>query len=180
MWWAGSMEFGCSFWRPVADMSVGCGFVCASLVAPWWNPRHVHEPRRGDPRPRVAAEEVVHACAGPSNAAAQTQFADSTDDRADTFPITLIVIGVLLMSFGFKAYKWIVLLNFIAIGWWLGTLPVKNELAQKGRTIWRLWRRLRGGADGIVAWPLLKYAVAVCGGGGFCDRDGGMGVLRPA
>ncbi len=33
------------------------------------------------------------------------------------FPITLCIIGSLLMIFGFKAYRWIVLLNFVALGY---------------------------------------------------------------
>jgi hypothetical protein len=81
------------------------------------------------------------------------------------FPIALLIIGGLLMSFGFKAYKWIVLLNFVAIGWWLGTLPVRNELAQKGTDDLAIVASVAGAVlMGIIAWPLLRYAVAVCGG----------------
>ena len=81
------------------------------------------------------------------------------------FPIALIIIGGLLMSFGFKAYKWIVLLNFVAIGWWLGTLPVQNELAKKGTDDLKIVASVAGAVlMGIIAWPLLKYSVAVCGG----------------
>ena len=81
------------------------------------------------------------------------------------FPIALIIIGGLLMFFGYKAYKWIVLLNFVAVGWWLGTLPVQNELAKKGTDDLALVASISGAVlMGIVAWPLLKYSVAVCGG----------------
>ena len=81
------------------------------------------------------------------------------------FPVTLIVIGVLLMAFGFKAYKWIVLLNFICIGWWLGTLPVRNEVNQQGSDDLAIVASIAGAVlMGIIAWPLLRYAVAVCGG----------------
>ena len=54
----------------------------------------------------------------------QTRLLESLSTAKIFFPIALCVIGVLLMAFGYKAYKWIVLLNFVAIGWWVGTLPV--------------------------------------------------------
>ncbi len=48
----------------------------------------------------------------------QSQILKDLADARIYFPIALCVIGSLLMIFGFKAYKWIVLLNFIALGWW--------------------------------------------------------------
>ena len=81
------------------------------------------------------------------------------------FPIALIIIGGLLMAIGFKAYKWIVLLNFVGIGWWLGRLAVQNELAKKGTDDLAIVASVAGAVlFGILAWPLLKYSVAVCGG----------------
>ncbi len=38
------------------------------------------------------------------------------------FPAALLIIGVLLMLFGYKAYKWIVMFNCVALGFWIGGL----------------------------------------------------------
>jgi len=74
------------------------------------------------------------------------------------FPITLCVIGILLMTIGFKAYRWIVLLNFVALGYWIGErLGNYNQIGFVGAII--------GAALlGVAAMPLMKYAVATCGG----------------
>jgi hypothetical protein len=81
------------------------------------------------------------------------------------YPIVLLVFGGLLMGFGFKAYKWIVLLNFIAIGWWLGPQIVHSQLTQKETDDLALVASIAGAVlMGILAWPLLRYTVAVCGG----------------
>ena len=74
------------------------------------------------------------------------------------FPIALIVIGALLMIFGFKAYRWIVLLNCIALGYWVGSML--GDRAQIGLIGGILGAVLMGAA----AMPLMKYAVAACGG----------------
>ncbi len=95
----------------------------------------------------------------------QTELLTNLTTAQIIIPIALIIFGSLLMSFGFKAYKWIVLSNFVAIGWWLGTLPVRNELAQQGTDDLAIVASVAGAVlMGIIAWPLLKYAVAVCGG----------------
>ena len=82
------------------------------------------------------------------------------------FPIALCVIGALLMGFGYKAYKWIVLVNFIGIGWLVGPMMVHGETAaDKGSDDLILVMSISGAVlMGIIAWPLLKYAVAACGG----------------
>jgi hypothetical protein len=82
------------------------------------------------------------------------------------FPVALIIIGGLLMAFGFKAYKWIVLLNFVAIGWWLGSqLFLNAETADKGADDLMIVSQVAGAMlMGIVAWPLLRWSVAACGG----------------
>src|SRR4051812_12649290 len=46
------------------------------------------------------------------------------------FPIALCAIGALLMVSGFKAYRWIVVLNFLALGFWVGN--IMGERAQIG------------------------------------------------
>jgi hypothetical protein len=74
------------------------------------------------------------------------------------FPIALCVIGALLMIFGFKAYRWIVLLNFIALGYYLGSLlGERGQISMVGAIIGAVLM-------GAAAMPLMKYAVAVCGG----------------
>ena len=74
------------------------------------------------------------------------------------FPVALCIIGALLMIFGFKAYRWIVLLNFVALGYYLG-----NLLGQRGQI--GLVGAIAGALlMGAAALPLMKYGVALCGG----------------
>ena len=74
------------------------------------------------------------------------------------FPIACLVVGAVLILFGFKAYKWIVVFNCIALGFWLGALM--GERAQI-TTVAAVIGALLFGA---LSWPLMKYSVAVCGG----------------
>ncbi len=67
----------------------------------------------------------------------QSQVIDSLVSAELFFPAALLVIGVLLILFGFKAYKWIVMFNCVALGFWLGGL-----LGQRRRS--RRWRRYWG------------------------------------
>jgi hypothetical protein len=73
-------------------------------------------------------------------------------------PVALCIIGGLLMSFGFKAYKWIVVLNLMALGFVLGhMLGERSQISMIGGAI--------GAALAtVIALPLMRYAVAVCGG----------------
>jgi hypothetical protein len=74
------------------------------------------------------------------------------------FPIALLVIGTLLMIFGFKAYKWIVFLNFVGLGYYLGDLMGRHSnLGVFGGTIGAVLM-------GVASLPLMKWAAAVCGG----------------
>lgn len=74
------------------------------------------------------------------------------------FPIALLIIGALFILFGFKAYKWVVVFNCIALGFWLGgLLGQKAQVATVAAVIGAL-------LFGAISWPLMKYAVAVCGG----------------
>jgi len=95
----------------------------------------------------------------------QTQLLTDLAGARIYFPIALCVIGILLMAFGFKAYRWIVLLNFVAVGWWIGTLPFKNQIEGKGGEDLALVASIAGAVImGVIAWPLLRYTVATCGG----------------
>jgi hypothetical protein len=95
----------------------------------------------------------------------QTQLLTDLINARILFPIALCAIGALLMAYGFKAYKWIVLSNFIAVGWWLGPLLVKNQLAGKGGDDLALVASIAGAVVmGLIASPLLRYTVAACGG----------------
>ncbi len=88
----------------------------------------------------------------------QIRIVDALAGAQVVFPIALCIIGALLMIFGFKAYRWIVFLNFIALGYWLGELlGQKSEVGMVGGVV-------GGVLMGIVAMPFMKYAVAVCGG----------------
>jgi hypothetical protein len=74
------------------------------------------------------------------------------------FPIALCVVGALLMGFGYKAYRWIVLLNFVALGYLVG-----NHLGQRAQ-VGRVAGIVGAVLMGMVALPLMKYGGAVCGG----------------
>lgn len=88
----------------------------------------------------------------------QTQILQTLSSAQLLFPIALCIIGALLMTFGFKAYRWIVFLNLVGLGYWLGQqMGAKSQLETIGAVI--------GAAlMGVAALPLMKYAVATCGG----------------
>jgi hypothetical protein len=95
----------------------------------------------------------------------QTQLLTNLTNARILFPVALCIIGGLLMAYGFRAYKWIVLSNFAAVGWWLGTLPVKGQLTGKGGEDLALVASIAGAiVMAVIALPLLKYTVAACGG----------------
>jgi hypothetical protein len=96
----------------------------------------------------------------------QSQLLQDLTSAQIFFPIGLILIGGLLMSFGFKAYKWIVLLNFVGIGWWLGSkVFLNNPTGDQGTDDLMIVASVAGALlMGIVAWPLLRWSVAACGG----------------
>lgn len=74
------------------------------------------------------------------------------------FPASLLIVGVLLLIFGFKAHKWIVVINCVALGWWVGyTYGGQEQIATIGGI-------LGAALLGVICWPLMKYAVALCGG----------------
>src|SRR5207248_3732639 len=88
----------------------------------------------------------------------QSRVIDSLVGAEVFFAAALSIIGVLLMMFGFKAYRWIVVFNCVALGFWLGGLL--GEKAQITTVAAVLGALLLG----AMSWPLMKYAVAVCGG----------------
>ena len=96
----------------------------------------------------------------------QSQLLQNLTSAQIFFPIALILVGGLLMSFGFKAYKWIVLLNFVAIGWWLGSqIFLTYETTDKGSDDLAIVASVAGAVlMGVIAWPLLRWSVAACGG----------------
>jgi len=96
----------------------------------------------------------------------QSQLLKDLADAKIYFPIALCVIGSLLMIWGYKAYKWIVLLNFIALGWFIGPMVVRSQTTNdKGGQDLAIVMAIAGAVlMGVLAWPLLRYAVAACGG----------------
>ena len=105
----------------------------------------------------LAAINAVTATA-PRTLPEQSQILESLATAQILFPITLCIVGILLMSFGFKSYRWVVLLNFIALGYWIGErLGNYNQIGFIGAII--------GAALlGVAALPLMRFAVATCGG----------------
>ena len=79
--------------------------------------------------------------------------------KAELFiPIIVGVCGILMLMFGFKAYKPIVLLNCVALGFGGGCLlGESSQIAIVAGVIGGL-------VMGAVAWPLMKWAVSICGG----------------
>src|SRR5205807_1648994 len=73
-------------------------------------------PRRGGRSRRSSMLQVLAAQSLPQT----SKIIDGLTTAQVVFPIALCVIGALLMIFGYKAYRWIVLLNFIALGWLVG------------------------------------------------------------
>ncbi|MEI8195305.1 MAG: hypothetical protein WCI73_05300, partial [Phycisphaerae bacterium] len=88
----------------------------------------------------------------------QRETLDSLVKAQIFFPITLAVIGILLLLFGFKAYRAVVVFNCIALGFWVGgLLGEKVRIATVAAVIGAVLL-------GAISWPLMKYAVALCGG----------------
>lgn len=74
------------------------------------------------------------------------------------FPAAILVCGLLLLIFGFKAYRWVVVCNCVALGWyWGNALGAKAQIETVGAVLGAVLL-------GAICWPLMKYAVAVCGG----------------
>lgn len=73
-------------------------------------------------------------------------------------PIAVMVLGVLILLFGFKAYRALVVFNCIALGFWIGAML--GERAQ----VTTVAAVIGAVMMGAISWPLMKYAVAVCGG----------------
>jgi hypothetical protein len=70
----------------------------------------------------------------------------------------LILFGVIYLLFGFNLFKWVVVLNAAAVGLLLGAIV-------GGRTGTGLPLAIVGAVLGVaVAWPTMKYSVAVMGG----------------
>lgn len=88
----------------------------------------------------------------------QRQALESLGKAEVFFPIALLVIGVLLLLFGFKAHKAVVVFNCIALGFWIGQrLGEKAQIASVAAIIGAVLL-------GAISWPLMKYAAALCGG----------------
>jgi len=74
------------------------------------------------------------------------------------FPIAVLILGALILLFGFKAYQSLVVFNFILLGFWVGgKLGERVQVATVAAVIGAVLL-------GAISWPLMKYAVAVCGG----------------
>ncbi len=74
------------------------------------------------------------------------------------FPVAFLVLGLLVVLFGYMAHRWIVVVNCVALGFWLGgLLGQRAQIATVAAVLGAL-------LFGAISWPLMKYAVAVCGG----------------
>lgn len=83
-------------------------------------------------------------------------------DLISSLPMAALVLiflsGILFLFYGKSIFKWIVILHFAGIGFYLGWLLATNH----GRE-W-IFATGFGLLAGILAWPLLRFAVAIlCG-----------------
>jgi hypothetical protein len=94
-------------------------------------------------------------------AAAQSGQQDTLTRLAQSevfFPIALLILGSLLLLFGFKAYKAVVVFNCIVLGFYVGSV-----LGEKAKV--SIIAAIVGAVVlGAISWPLMKYAVALSGG----------------
>lgn len=89
---------------------------------------------------------------------AQQQALESLTSGEVFFPAALLIIGVLVVMFGFLAYRWIVVFNCVALGFYLGgLLGQRAQIATVAAVLGAL-------LFGAISWPLMKYAVAISGG----------------
>lgn len=101
---------------------------------------------------------MLHATLAISPLTQQQQVLDKLFKAEVYFPIALLIIGILLLFFGFKAYKAVVVFNCVALGYWLGgQLGDRVQIFTVGAIIGAVLL-------GAISWPLMKYAVALCGG----------------
>lgn len=100
----------------------------------------------------------MHAILAARTLPEQTRILDSLSNAEVFFPAAVFIIGFLLILFGFKGYRWIVVFNCVALGFWLGGML--GERAQ----ITTVAAVLGALVCGAISWPLMKYAVALCGG----------------
>jgi hypothetical protein len=95
---------------------------------------------------------------GVANMREQGQILQTLASSEVFFPIALLVCGTLLLFWGFKAYRWVVVCNCVALGWYWGSaLGARAQIATLGAILGAVLL-------GAICWPLMKYAVAVCGG----------------
>ncbi|HLL88598.1 MAG TPA: DUF4203 domain-containing protein [Tepidisphaeraceae bacterium] len=70
----------------------------------------------------------------------------------------LLMAGVVYLLWGYQIFKWLVTLNAAALGAYLGWLLGRNAEAAVPCAV------VGGFVCAVVAWPTMKYAVAVMGG----------------
>jgi hypothetical protein len=106
----------------------------------------------------LAANTTANAPANPRILPEEVKALESLAGAEFFVPLAILVCGVLMLFFGYKAYKPIVVINCLALGYGVGSLL--GESAQ----ITIVAGVIGGLVMGAVAWPLMKYAVSVCGG----------------
>src|SRR5688572_18564947 len=72
--------------------------------------------------------------------------------------ILLGLLGIIYLMYGWSLYRWLIMLNAAAIGAYIGAIiGVKNQAVVVGGI-------MGGVVAAAIAYPLLKWAVAVIGG----------------
>lgn len=94
----------------------------------------------------------------PAHWPAQTDLLDWCRHMTPGMAALLILMGLIYLMYGFKLFKGLVMLNAAAVGAAIG-----GSIGQKTETGFALMI-LCGFVAAALAWPLMKWAVAVMGG----------------
>jgi len=98
------------------------------------------------------------AAANSTNLPEQVSALDMLTHAEVFFAVSVAILGVLLLIFGFSHHKWITVFNCIALGYLVGgVLGEKVQITTVGAVVGAV-------VLGSIAWPLMKYAIAICGG----------------
>ncbi len=89
---------------------------------------------------------------------AQTDLLQACREMNVAAAIILIFAGVIFLLWGYYAFKWLVTLNALVLGAWLGAMVGESAGAPLPAAL------IGGFVAATVTWPLMKYAVAVMGG----------------
>jgi hypothetical protein len=108
--------------------------------------------------PLASAAAIREALSAGSGAAPEERFWQVVSGVSYLEASLLLAVGLVYLLYGFKIFRILVMVNAALLGAWAG------EWAS-GRFGWPWWVALLGAsALGVLAWPLMRYAVCLMGG----------------